>query len=225
MTLIESLKKAASRLNMTLPGLLFRISARSLLMLPGLIKGSLPFMLKLKITPLAALHTIIKKRLCPDAARDITGEVLYAAAAMFTRKSFRTVGHDTPIPDILHLYDKAFQGPGKHQKVKFEKRMKDGFRFAITDCMHVRVLEHFGLGDIAFNMCDADRSFWEHTLCSSRTLFSKDKNTIARGGQQCSVEFSTEKPEVALHQYSCPQEELQDNTALGKQTKEPIRSK
>lgn len=191
--LLTALAECAARARLSTAGLLLRVVCRTLAMSGRLMKGASPFRLRLKFLPLAALNRVLAVRLAPAPLRAAMKMVLRTAAAAETAARFRPIMADPRVETIAAQYRKLHRGAGRHQKVRYERSEADCFQFAVTDCAFLRVLRELDIGELATAMCEADVCFWTRAVEGRGIRFSKNEQTIARGGDCCRSTFAAAK--------------------------------
>ena len=193
-----SIRECAKAAEMTLAGLMLRVVGGSLALVPHLLRGETPILIKAKFLPLAALYRTLAGKLGPQAAEEAVRETLFAAAMDENRVVFAPAMESPGVGAITANYQRLHQGPGRHQRVQYEQRTCTCLQFAVTDCVFVRALRELGIEFAAIAMCDADRVFWGRLLRGSGVQFSKSERTIARGGPCCRSIFEVgEEPRDA----------------------------
>ncbi len=184
------LAECAREAGLSFPGLVVRVALRSVLLLPHLVRGAAPLVVKAQFLPLVALRRTLAGRLAPDRVRERVGLVLQAAATDKTAANFGEAMRDPAVGTIGACYERVHRGAGRHQAVRYERRGRDSFCFTVTDCAFVRALRELGLADVAWRMCEADRVFWDNVLRGRGVIFSKTEETIALGGSGCRSSFA-----------------------------------
>jgi hypothetical protein len=191
--LMTALAECAARARLSTPGLLLRVGLRTVAMSGRLLGGQSPFRLRLKFLPLAALNRVLAARLDPAALRSAMEMVLRTAATGETTAQFRPVMADPRVETIAEQYRKVHRGAGRYQKVRYERSDADCFQFAVTDCAFLRVLRELEIGELATAMCEADVCFWTRVVEGRGIRFSKNEQTIARGGDCCRSTFAASR--------------------------------
>ncbi|HOX07176.1 MAG TPA: L-2-amino-thiazoline-4-carboxylic acid hydrolase [Planctomycetota bacterium] len=191
--LLGALAGCAARARLSTAGLLLRVALRTAAMGGRLLRGQSPFRLRLKFLPLAALNRVLTARLDPAALRASMEMVLRTAAAVETARQFRPVMADPRVAIIAAQYRKVHRGAGRYQKVRYERDEPGCFQFAVTDCAFLRVLRELEIGELATAMCEADVCFWTRVVAGRGIRFSKNEQTIARGGDCCRSTFAEEE--------------------------------
>jgi len=192
--LLTALAGCAAVARLSTPGLLLRVACRTLALSPRLFRGQSPFRLRLKFLPLAALNQVLASRLDPAVRRASMEMVLRTAAMVETAVQFRPVMASPRIETIAAQYRKVHSGAGRHQKVCYERCEAGCFQFRVTDCAFLRVLREMGIGELAPAMCEADVCFWTRVVMGRGISFSKNEQTLARGGSCCRSSFVAAEP-------------------------------
>lgn len=197
-SVLDALANCAERADMTLSGLLIRIVLQSAMLAPQVLSGKTPRMIKFRFLPLAALHRVLRRNMNQEYAQELVAKVLFVAALTDTASNFKTAVRDPRMATLASEIERVYRGPGKHQKIEYEKRTPTHFQFVITDCMFVRVLRELGIEGISTQLCEADRHFWNKVVTGTGIRFSKTEKTIAHGGCFCRASFVTGEAQSRL---------------------------